>query len=172
MKRGLIIASISFCFIRIGAYGQGNLELVRAKFHEAKGIDDLDAIINLKLTNSTEFNQNIMVGYRGICTAMKAEYTFWPLIKLRYFNKGVEILENSIATRACLENIYLRLLLQLNTPAFLKYNENIENDLKYFKDNLPAASFSFSDKRLFIETLISTENKKYDIGSLRQIKIE
>ncbi|MFY0624669.1 MAG: hypothetical protein JXR07_00115 [Reichenbachiella sp.] len=71
--------------------------------------------------------------YQGLSMTLMAEHVFSPLNKLSYFQDGKELIEKCIKENPNNPELrYIRLIVQLNAPYFLGYNDNIENDLKIF----------------------------------------
>ena len=54
---------------------------------------------------------------------------------------------------------FLRYIVQVNTPRFLGYSNDIENDLVFINTNLSKEDYSESHKELILET-IDFVNKK------------
>ena len=97
--------------------------------------------------------------YIGVCSTMYAEYATWPLEKLEYFNDGKKILETKISTLPKNPELrYLRLMVQLNTPSFLGYNESIEDDINVFSTEILKYNVKDNWKRTFILNLLNQEN--------------
>ena len=79
----------------------------------------------------------LVMAYVGISETMLAEEAFWPIEKWNYFNRGKAKIEQAIdKDQENPELRYLRLLVQLNAPSFLSYNENIESDLDFYISNI------------------------------------
>jgi hypothetical protein len=110
----------------------------------------------------------LMIGYKGVGFTLKAKYESELAKKKNNFKKGVEMLEESIQKAP--ENIELRTLrmsVQENSPKFLNYNKNIEEDKKLIADNLLKSN---SEVKSFVMQFIFTsksfteaEKKKYKI---------
>ena len=86
----------------------------------------------------------IFKAYQAVARTRMAEHVFWPLTKLSYFNDGKDTLEACISRCRSLETVYLRLVVQLNAPGLLGYNDNLEADRTYverelFNTKLPPA---------------------------------
>ena len=74
--------------------------------------------------------------YKGLCETMMAEHVFLPTSKLKYFNKGKAKIQDAICEWISNSELrYIRLMVQLNCPSFLNYNDDIDADLEYFFDN-------------------------------------
>ena len=84
------------------------------------------------LESYTEINNPLYAGYKASAVILKAKYAISPANKLSYFSKGTKLLDKCIlADKSNLELRFLRLSVQLKSPSFLGYNENIKED-KYF----------------------------------------
>ena len=82
----------------------------------------------------------IAMGYKGVAYTLKAKFDSALLKKKENFIKGVELLEASIAKMP--ENVELRVLrmsVQENSPKFLNYNENLEEDKKLILKNFSSS---------------------------------
>ena len=79
----------------------------------------------------------LVMAYVGVSETMMAENAFWPGEKWNYFNSGKEKIEKAIdQSKDNPELRYLRLLVQLNAPSFLSYDESIEKDLEFYINRL------------------------------------
>ena len=96
---------------------------------------------------------------------MKAKYVSSPFKKYAYFNKGKALIENAIEQAPNnVEIRYLRATLQANSPKFLNYYENINEDIGFVLTNLKKAEISKKVKykiiiNLVAANLISNEQK-------------
>ena len=107
---------------------------IRIDFHNQKVTQSyLDA-----LQSAAQWDENpIIEAYVGVSETMLAEEAFWPIEKWNYFNRGQAKIEQAIdKDQENPELRYLRLLVQLNAPSFLSYNENIESDLDFYISNI------------------------------------
>lgn len=86
----------------------------------------------LKLTKGFDENNPVFLGYYGAAHMIRAKYVFNPFSKMSHFNKGKNLYSQAI--EADPENIELRFLrfaVQSETPFFLGYKENLEEDKKF-----------------------------------------
>ena len=107
---------------------------IRIDFHNQKVTQSyLDA-----LQSAAQWDENpIIEAYVGVSETMLAEEAFWPIEKWNHFNRGQAKIEQAIdKDQENPELRYLRLLVQLNAPSFLSYNENIESDLDFYISNI------------------------------------
>ena len=100
---------------------KNDLELIRSSFQEIKNEDDINSILAFQIKESDKSKINIVEAYKGAAQCMMANYVFSALSKLKNFNEGKKILEASISENKDVENVYLRLLIQLNLPKILSY---------------------------------------------------
>ena len=110
----------------------------------------------------------VIIGYKGIGFTLKAKYESELAKKKSNFKIGVEMLEGSIQKSP--ENIELRALrmsIQENSPKFLNYNKNIEEDKKLIISNLLKSN---SEVKNFVVQFIAAsksfsddEKKKYKL---------
>jgi len=112
---------------------------IRNDYHQLTKSKSIDDFIEF----AEDCNCNQALPYLASATMQKAQYSFYPFQKLNYFNKGKKMLENYIKEHPNnIEARYIRLLNQNETPAFLNYKKNIEEDLNFIlknihKSNLP-----------------------------------
>ncbi len=103
------------------------------------------AIYNGKVTNQliqTLENKSALnateKGYLACAYMVKAKFLLMPWDKLNSFNKGKNLLEETIkAEPNHTENIYLRYTIQKSSPAFLNYNQNLIQDKAFLEQQLP-----------------------------------
>lgn len=138
---------------------------IRTDFHSKKITETyLDT-----LQTNTQWNLNPLIeGYLGVMETMLAEEVFWPLEKLDYFNRGKKKIERAIdKDKDDPELRYLRLLVQLNAPKFLSYDESIESDFNFFINNILNSDIDIVWVKKFCCNLL---NGKY-ISNLQQIRL-
>ena len=75
-----------------------------------------------------------------------------------------------IAENKQVENIYLRLRIQLNVPKMLNYHDQVEGDIDFLEDRLPASTIDPAYKRVMMENLLQVAKKKEQREALLQIK--
>ena len=149
------------------AQAQEDLSYVRNEFHKNTE-QSLENIINLKLTEGAEYNQ--ILAYVGASNAKMASYVSSPISKLKYFNKGKTKLNESLAKKKSVESVYLRLLIQLNAPSFLNYNDFIEEDLSFFENNITTDPLPVKFKKEMIDNLKASNTKSSLNARLYNIK--
>jgi len=102
----------------VTSQNKNDLELIRTSFQEIKSEEDINSILSFPIDASDRSEVNIIEAYMGASQCMMANYVFSPSSKLKNFNVGKKILEASISENMDVENVYLRLLIQLNVPEY------------------------------------------------------
>ena len=130
MKALLIILSINFM-----SY-QNDISEVRELYLSAYASENDCNDFGNKL-NNTEKKSILIKGYKGCFYFIKCQFIKNPFKKLKYFDKGKELLESAIKEDPqSVELKFLRYSIQKNLPRFLLYYENIEKDLNFVKNNI------------------------------------
>lgn len=80
----------------------------------------------------------ICKGYEGVAHMILAKHSYNPYVKLNYFNKGKDLLEEAILKDSLnVELRYLRYNIQENAPFFLGYNQKLQQDRAFLIKQLP-----------------------------------
>jgi hypothetical protein len=138
---------------------------IRSDFH--KGMFQEDRLEDISESNSYP-NTSLVNAYKGVCKTMLADYMYMPTSKLSYFNDGKADIEKAIGAQPKNPELrYLRLLVQLNAPFFLGYNDEIDTDINFFTQHLSAYKLSKYWKLKFIENIVGTE----ELTSSQKMKI-
>lgn len=153
----LLLAMIAFYS---NALGQESLLLdeLRQNFQEISSEDDIEQIIGMSI-DPKDPEAPTAKAYQAASTCMMAEYVFSPIKKLKYFNQGKTSLEQLIAEEKSVENVYLRLLIQLNIPRLLNYYKNIDDDISFLEAELPTAKIDVDYKYTMIRNLVTLADK-------------
>src|SRR6056297_732922 len=91
----------------------------------------------LKLTETFDDDKPVFKGYYGAAHMMMAKHVINPFSKMSHFNKGKKVYSEVI--EAAPENIELRFLrfaVQSETPRFLNYKENLEEDKNFLLSHI------------------------------------
>ncbi len=154
------------------AQGKSSLETIRIEFQEIKNEADIEKILAFEYDRAKEKELKMIKAYQAAGTCMMAEYVFSPISKLKYFNDGKKTLEQLISEGKEVENVYLRLLIQLNVPSMLNYQKDIESDMAYLERHLATAPIELSYKNTMIKNLLSITKNKDLKDALLQINVE
>jgi len=138
---------------------------IRLKFHSQEITQAyLDA-----LQSDAQWNLNpLVIAYVGVSETMLAENVFWPREKWNYFNSGKEKIEKAIhQNKNNPELRYLRLLVQLNAPSFLSYDESIETDLEFYISNILNSGLNMTWIKKFCDNLLDGKH----LSNLQQSRL-
>ncbi|MGB0883683.1 MAG: hypothetical protein ACPGTG_03090 [Flavobacteriales bacterium] len=105
-------------------------------------------------------SDDLSIAYTGLCETMMANHVFWPGAKLAFFNAGKKKIEQACAHKGkhTFELSYIRLLVQLNAPSFLAYDEAIESDLNYVEQEFKTTKLSSKWKSIFISNILGSKH--------------
>jgi len=126
---------------------------IREEFHSQKITQAyLDA-----LQSDAQWDLNpLVMAYVLVSETMLAENAFWPGEKWNYFNSGKEKIEKAIdQNKDNPELRYLRLLVQLNAPSFLSYDESVEKDLEFYINNILNSGLKMTWIKKFCDNLLN-----------------
>ena len=160
MIKQIIIVVLLLVNLLSRAQEDTSLETIRLEFQEIQDEADIEKILAFDYKNAKEAEQEMIKAYQAAGTCMRANYETSPISKLKYFNEGKKILEELISEGKEVENVYLRLLLQLNVPHMLNYHKNIDEDVAFLDASLAKAPIDLSYKKLMIENLLSVAKKE------------
>lgn len=83
-------------------------------------------------------NTPIEMAYEGASRMVRAKYLFFPTDKLSSFQKGKNLVEEAVKRESSSVEIrYLRYSLQLESPGFLGYRQNLTEDRKFLIEQYP-----------------------------------
>lgn len=106
----------------------------------------------------SDSEKSTLNGYKAATRMVMAKFYFNPWKKLHAFNEGKEQLEYAIQKDPeNLELIFLRLMIQLNSPSFLHYNINVASDKKILL--LSLNSIKDQDLRTRISNYLKTTER-------------
>lgn len=106
-----------------------DLDQIRKDFKLATNDRETALALRKKLETVTKEHNTVLVAYKGAVSALSAKYTRDNTTRKNLFKNGVSLLEFAISQKP--ENIEircLRLSIQENSPKFLKYRSNIQED--------------------------------------------
>jgi len=100
------------------------------------------------------FSCDKSIPYLASSTMMKAQYAFSPIRKLNYFNEGKAKLEEYIKKNpASIEARYVRIMIQGTIPAFLNYKSDLQNDIKFVKENIERSDLTNEIKNTILKNI-------------------
>lgn len=171
MKKRGVITVLLFVTLMLSSQNKNDIELIRKSFQEIKNEDDIDSILAFRTKGPEGSEMNIIRAYQGAAQCMMANYVFSSISKLKNFNQGKTLLEESIEEDKSVENVYLRLLIQLNVPGILGYYKNIDGDILFLGEHLSSSTIDITYKNLIIQSLVSVAKNKEQKDALLKIKL-
>jgi hypothetical protein len=96
-------------------------------------------------TTAGSSEELIIRGYQGAMEVVRAKHSRWPPNKLKYLNRGAEILDELVEEYPeDLEVRYLRLASYRFLPFFLSRDDSVAEDLQVLVADLPGKPEAFS----------------------------
>ena len=142
-----------------------DLDQIRKDFKLATNDRESALALRDKLETVSEEDNTILVAYKGAVSALTAKYTKDNTERKELFKNGVLLLEFAVSQKP--ENIEircLRLSIQENSPKFLKYRSNIEEDktfiLNHYEKTKSKAVKEFVKSYILQSTGFNTEDKQ------------
>lgn len=172
MKQFGFISAFLFVTLVCSSQTHKDVELIRTLFQNIKTEDDTETIVGFQIKETDEKEISILNAYKGAAQCMKANYVSSSLSKLKYFNEGKKILEESIAEYRNVESVYLRLLIQLNVPKILGYHKEIDSDILFLQENLASEPMNVTYKNLMIKNLTGVAKSEEQKNALLQIELK
>jgi hypothetical protein len=113
-----------------------DLAEVREDFNLATKDRESALALRDKLETVSKDDNTVLVAYKGAVTAITAKYTKDNAERKDLFKNGVLLLEYAVTQKpADIEIRCLRLSIQENSPKFLKYRSNMEEDKIFILNN-------------------------------------
>ena len=109
-------------------------------------------------------DEALYTAYNGASEVILSKYIDGSMEKLKYFKQGAKKIDKAVdQDEMNIEVRFVRLVIQMNTPEFLNYNENIDEDKEYLLNHYSNCSNSI--KKMISEYVsmsdsFSTEEKK------------
>jgi|TARA_B110000459_G_C16179456_1_gene303031 hypothetical protein len=118
-------------------------DIRRLYLESSKNDSKLDSLNHLLEENKNK--TNILSAYYGANLLLKSKHLKNPFKKLKFFEKGKDIIENAITKEPTnIEIALIRYSAQKNSPGFLMYNKNLIEDYEFITTNIN----SIKDKKL------------------------
>ncbi len=113
--------------------------------------------------------KDLICGYAGGVTMLKAKYCSNPFTKLEYFKDGKQLLEDAIAkNKNNIELRFLRFAIQENLPALLNYDDNLEEDKNYMMKYLPLLELRELKKAIAVYMIKSERTTEQEKAALKK----
>lgn len=92
--------------------------------------------LDVELKKVTSKNKPVLLAYKGAVLTLKAKFSKTKSDKKQFFKEGVSFIENALKTEPSnIEIRYIRMSVQENSPKFLGYHKNIEEDKEFILKN-------------------------------------
>ncbi len=108
-----------------------------------KAVENADATTKLdaELAKVNSSSKSALVAYKGAVSTVKAKFAKKKSEKKDFFKTGVSLIESAVkAEPSNIEIRYIRISVQENSPKFLGYHKNIEEDKKFILKNYASIS--------------------------------
>ena len=161
-----------FLFATLISFSSNDISYFRKEFIGTTDAEKAKTYLDAEIEKS-DLNDKITInGYKAVVTMRMAQYVINPLTKLGWFREGKKMLEKSIKMNRNVENIHLRLMVQINAPSFLNYNKEIERDTKYIIKNLDKSSIPESAKKRVLVNLLANDKSGRFIELAKKYGVE
>ncbi|HEY0030317.1 MAG TPA: hypothetical protein VGC65_06125 [Bacteroidia bacterium] len=139
MKR--IILLILFAFGSHAQFAQSiSVDALRREYYKVNADSAACAKLYNKISKAAN-SDNTSLAYKGAITAAMANHAKEKQEKLKLFNSGKKLLEQSIVSDSSnIELRFLRFTIQTNCPKALGYNKQIGADKKFILANFSAVT--------------------------------
>ncbi|SRX72227.1 hypothetical protein [Aequorivita antarctica] len=135
-----------------------DLKEIRSSYPKAAGSTEITTNLDENLANITSSDKPVLLAYRGAVLTLKAKFAKSRSEKKDFFKEGVSLIESAIKTEPSnIEIHYIRMSVQENSPRFLGYHKNIEDDKRFLLDNYAAVS-SKELKSVIKDFVLKSEN--------------
>lgn len=130
---------------------------MRSHFHQAITDEKAANLLETSLSQIAE-KTAIQLGYEGATKMILAKHASMPTRKYSLYNSGKLLLETAISKEPeNIELIYLRFIIQTNSPSIVGYNQNLGSDRTYLINHTKAVTDR--DLRTRISTFLVLEGK-------------
>ncbi|WP_026450844.1 hypothetical protein [Aequorivita capsosiphonis] len=138
MKNSFLIFSILFVSTLANAQ---DLNEIRAEYPQAVESSEITTKLDVDLANVNATDNPVLVAYKGAILTLTAKFSKGIKHKKEFFKEGVSLIEAAVkADDTNIEIRYLRLSVQENSPKFLGYHEDIEEDKEFILMNYAAVN--------------------------------
>ncbi|SRR5690606_3770302 len=135
-----------------------DLKEIRAQY--PKAVENAEATNKLvgELANVNSSSKSVLLAYKGAILTLKAKFSKKKNEKKEFFKEGISLIESAVKTEPSnIEIRYIRMGVQENSPKFLGYHKNIEEDKKFILKNFGEVS-SKELKDVIKDFVLKSEN--------------
>jgi hypothetical protein len=137
------VKTILLTFVLIFSIPSSDLNKIRVEFKDAsKNRANAEAFYEL-VQSKVYTDDAVYTAYDGASEVILSKYLDSNMEKLKFFKHGSEKIENAITEDGTnVEIRFVRLVIQVNSPAFLNYDKNIDEDKDYLLNHYSECSKS------------------------------
>lgn len=129
------MVSIILFILTAACYGQP-MDLENIRINYQKAVLDKKLCRTMIETLGSGPQSTLHLSYLGAFQSIWAKHTINPIAKLKTFKRGKKNIENAVIREPNnVEIRFVRLSVQLNSPSFLGYKTDIEEDRKFIQTN-------------------------------------
>ena len=115
------------------------LDTIRELYHHASTDKKASSKLSETLLMVDTSSSAVLICYKGVAEMIKAKYAVSPYVKLKYFNRGKDLIEKAERKDTSATEIrFIRFSIQTNVPAFLGYDHSIVTDKNYLLNHFGA----------------------------------
>lgn len=133
IKKSIILGLLVMLVIACQAQ---NTDLERIRTNYKKAVSDKKLCLLMIQELSADPKNSLQLSYLGAFQTIWATHVSNPISKLRTFNRGKKKIDQAAMSEpGNVEIRLLRLSVQTNSPSFLGYKNNIDEDKKFIQAN-------------------------------------
>jgi hypothetical protein len=135
-----------------------DLKDIRSEYPKAVQNAEITTQLDGELAKVNSSNKPVLLAYKGAVSTLKAKFAKSRSDKKEFFKEGVSLIESAVkADPSNVEIRYIRISVQENSPRFLGYHKNIDEDKEFILKNFKAIS-STDLKELVKDFILKSEN--------------
>ncbi len=152
-----------FCALLFSIIGNAQeLKEIRTLYPKAVESTEIATKLEGELTNVNSSSKPVLLAYKGAVLTLKAKFAKSKKDKKEFFKEGVSLIESAVKTEPSnIEIRYIRMSVQENSPRFLGYHKNIEEDKQFFLKNY--ASISSAELKQIVKDFVMTSENFSEI---------
>ena len=135
-----------------------DLKKIRSEYPKAVQNVEITTQLDGELAKVNPSNKPVLLAYKGAVSTLKAKFAKARSDKKEFFKEGISLIESAVkADGSNIEIRYIRMSVQENTPRFLGYHKNIDEDKEFILKNYKTIS-STELKELVKDFVLKSEN--------------
>jgi hypothetical protein len=135
-----------------------DLNRIRSAYPKAVESAEITDQLDGELAKVNSSNKPVLLAYKGAVSTLKAKFAKARSDKKEFFKEGISWVESAVkADGSNIEIRYIRMSVQENSPRFLGYHKNIDEDKEFILKNYKTIS-STELKELVKDFVLKSEN--------------